>query len=125
MLGNSLLGGAGVGRDGQFTTLLARRLDGRKVLNLSLPGGGTEHDLLTYRRYAAPLQPKLVLALVWAVWEIRTGCTSSIGEGEVGPGLHPLSQTYNQTHATGAPPFGRCPSKSGSLRSVSSPNPTY
>ncbi len=104
VLGNSLLGGAGVGRDGQFTTLLARRLAGRKVLNLSLPGGGTEHQLLTYRRYAAPLQPKLVLAFVWAVWEIENGLHFERWQRqESDPDYTHYRKTYKQTHATGAP----------------------
>jgi lysophospholipase L1-like esterase len=70
VLGDSLLAGTGVGLDGQFTTLLDRRLDGRTVLNLGLPGGGIEQQYRIYRRYAEPLRPQLVIAVVWVVWDI-------------------------------------------------------
>jgi len=70
VLGDSLLTGPGVGMERQFTTLLQLRLDGRSVLNLGLPGGGTEHEYLAYRRYVAPLQPELVVAIVGVAWDI-------------------------------------------------------
>ncbi len=70
VLGNSLLIGPGLGMAGQFTTLLGEMLGGRTVLNLGLPGGGPEHELLTWRRYAAPRTPRLVVATIWAVWDI-------------------------------------------------------
>ena len=92
VLGNSLLGGAGVGRDGQFTTLLARRLAGRKVLNLSLPGGGTEHQ----PRPTAATRRRCSRNSCWRSsgrsGKFRTGCTSSAGKAGVGPRLHSLSQ---------------------------------
>jgi SGNH hydrolase-like domain, acetyltransferase AlgX len=70
VLGDSLLIGPGVGMERQFTTLLQHRLNGRTVLNLGLPGGGTEHEYLAYRRYVAPLQPELVIAIVCVTWDI-------------------------------------------------------
>jgi lysophospholipase L1-like esterase len=70
VLGDSLLIGPGVGLEGQFTTLLQDRLNGRTVLNLGLPGGGTEHEHLVYRRYVEPLQPELVIAVVGVAWDI-------------------------------------------------------
>ena len=70
VLGDSLLNGTGVGIDGQFTTLLDRRLEDQTVFNLGLPGGGTEHQYRTYRRYAAPLAPDLVIAVLWLMWDI-------------------------------------------------------
>jgi hypothetical protein len=70
VLGDSLLIGPGVGMERQFTTLLQYRLDGRTVLNLGLPGGGTEHGYLAYRRYVEPLQPGLVIAIVCVTWDI-------------------------------------------------------
>jgi lysophospholipase L1-like esterase len=70
VLGDSLLIGPGVGLEGQFTTLLQHRLNGRTVLNLGLPGGGTGHDHLAYRRYVAPLRPELVIAVVGVAWDI-------------------------------------------------------
>ena len=56
--------------EGQFTTLLGRRLDGRSVINLGLPGGGTEQQYLAYRRYVEPLQPRLVIAVIGVTWDI-------------------------------------------------------
>ncbi|MGH6906070.1 MAG: SGNH/GDSL hydrolase family protein [Geminicoccaceae bacterium] len=70
VLGGSLLVGPGVGMERQFTTLLQQHLDGPAVLNLGLPGGGTEHQYLAYRRYVGPLQPKLVIAIVGVTWDI-------------------------------------------------------
>ena len=70
VLGNSLITGAGVGYEGQFTTLLQQQLGGRTVLNFGIPGGGTEHQLRTYRALVAPLQPRLVIATLWLTWEI-------------------------------------------------------
>jgi GDSL-like Lipase/Acylhydrolase family len=70
VLGDSLLIGPGVGMEGQFTTLLGRRLDGRSVMNLGLPGGGTEHQYLVYRRYVEPLHPRLVIAVIGVTWDI-------------------------------------------------------
>jgi hypothetical protein len=70
VLGNSLLTGAGVGLDGQFTTLLEEAVAPAKVLNLGIPGGGTEHQYGAFRLYGAPLQPKVVVATLWLVYEI-------------------------------------------------------
>jgi hypothetical protein len=70
VLGNSLLTGAGVGLDGQFTTLLEEAIAPAKVLNLGIPGGGTEHQYRAFRLYGAPLQPKVVVATLWLVYEI-------------------------------------------------------
>jgi lysophospholipase L1-like esterase len=70
VLGDSLLIGPGVGVEGQFTTVLQHRLDGRTVLNLGIPGGGTGHDYLAYRRYLEPLRPRLVVAVVCVAWDI-------------------------------------------------------
>jgi SGNH hydrolase-like domain, acetyltransferase AlgX len=70
VLGDSLLIGPGVGMERQFTTLLQQGLDGRTVLNLGLPGGGTEHEYLAYRRYVEPLRPGLVIAIVCVTWDI-------------------------------------------------------
>ena len=70
VLGDSLIVGPGVGMEGQFTTLLQQRLNGRTVLNFGLPGAGTEHAYLTYRTYVEPLQPELVIAVVGVAWDI-------------------------------------------------------
>jgi hypothetical protein len=70
VLGDSLVVGPGVGMEGQFTTLLQQRLNGRTVLNFGLPGAGTEHAHLTYRTYVERLQPELVIAVVGVAWDI-------------------------------------------------------
>jgi len=70
VLGNSLIAGAGVGYEGQFTTLLEREFGAGTVLNFGVHGGGTEQQLREYRKFAAPLHPKLVIAVLWLTWEI-------------------------------------------------------
>ncbi len=70
VLGNSLITGSGVGNEGQFTTLLGHELGGRSVLNFGIHGGGTGHQLRAFRKFAAPLKPKLVVSTLWLVWEI-------------------------------------------------------
>lgn len=70
VLGNSLITGAGVGYEGQFTTLLQHDLGRRTVLNFGIPGGGTDHQLRAYQKFAAPLRPKYVVSLLWLTWEI-------------------------------------------------------
>jgi lysophospholipase L1-like esterase len=70
VLGDSLLIGAGLGFDGQFTTLLSNRLGGKTVLNLGVPGAGTEQQLRVYRKFAAPLRPRFVVATIWITWDV-------------------------------------------------------
>ena len=70
VLGNSLIMGAGVGYEGQFTTLLQRDL-GNPVLNLGVHGGGTGHQLRLYLKFARPLRPRVVIAALWPTWEIE------------------------------------------------------
>jgi len=70
VLGDSLLTGPGVGFDGQFTTLLASELGGRRLVNLAVPGGGTEQEYRSYRKFVARLHPKLVIAILWLTWDI-------------------------------------------------------
>lgn len=71
VLGNSLIMGAGVGYEDQFTTLLQKELGDRPVLNLGVHGGGTGHQLRLYRKFARPLQPRVVIAALWPTWEIE------------------------------------------------------
>jgi lysophospholipase L1-like esterase len=70
VLGNSLITGAGVGHAGQFTTLLQQMPGNPTVLNFGIPGGGTAHQLGAYRKFVAPLQPRIVVATLWITWEI-------------------------------------------------------
>ena len=105
VLGNSLLDGPGVGIDGEFTTLLEHRLAGRTVLGLGLPGGGTEHELLIYRRFAKPLQPKLVIATLWIVWDIDNSQQFDhwLKENKPDPDYTHYRFTYSDTHPSGKP----------------------
>jgi hypothetical protein len=82
VLGDSLLIGPGVGLEGQFTTLLQHRLNGRMVLNLGLPGGGTEHQHLAHRRYVAPLRPELVIVVLGVAWDIDNSLTFARWQAE-------------------------------------------
>lgn len=70
VMGNSLITGAGVGYDGQFTTLMQKAPGSPTVLNFGIPGGGTAHQLGAYRKFVAPLQPRIVVATLWITWEI-------------------------------------------------------
>jgi len=69
-LGDSLLEGVGVGNEGQFTTLVAERLPGHPVINLGLPGASPEHQLRVFRRFGAPLHPKLVVACLYVASDV-------------------------------------------------------
>jgi lysophospholipase L1-like esterase len=101
VLGDSLLIGPGVGMEGQFTTLLQHRLNGRTVLNLGLPGGGTGHDHLAYRRYVAPLQPELVIAIVCAAWDIDNTLHFARWQTEPpGTDFTEFRFKYGETHQT-------------------------
>ncbi|MEX2150324.1 MAG: SGNH/GDSL hydrolase family protein [Steroidobacteraceae bacterium] len=70
VMGNSLITGAGVGYEGQFTTLMQKAPGSPTVLNFGIPGGGTAHQLGAYRKFVAPLQPRIVVATLWITWEI-------------------------------------------------------
>lgn len=102
VLGNSLLVGAGVGIDGQFTTLLENRLGGRTVLNFGLPGGGTEHEHRVYRSYVEPLQPKLVIAMLWLTWDIDNTLQFEHWRTEKSDtNFTQYRMTYGDTHRSG------------------------
>jgi hypothetical protein len=105
VLGNSLLDGPGVGMEGQFTTLLEHRLGDRTVLNFALPGGGTGHEYRIYRRYAEPLQPKLVVAVLWVVWDIDNSLEFDgwLRENRPDPDYTHYRYTFNETHPGGPP----------------------
>ncbi len=101
MLGNSLLTGPGVGIEGQFTTLLQHRLNGRTVLNLGIPGGGTEHEYLVYRGYVGPLQPQLVIAVIGVAWDIDNTLHFERWRAEApGTDFTEFRLTYGGTHQT-------------------------
>jgi hypothetical protein len=90
--------------EGQFTTLLAQRLGDRTVLNLALPGGGTEHQYLVYRRYVRPLQPKLVIAVLWTMWDVTNSWQFDRWRHEKSdPDYTHYRMTYGDTHNSGPP----------------------
>ncbi len=99
VLGNSLVVGPGVGIDGQFTSLLARALDGRSVLNLGLPGGSPQQELRIYSRYARPLHPKVVVATLWVASDVDNTVQFEhwLAEGSP-PDFTAYRQTYGTTH---------------------------
>jgi lysophospholipase L1-like esterase len=103
VLGNSLITGAGVGHEGQFTTLLQHKLGDRTVLNFGVHGGGTGHELRAYRKYAAPLRPKVVIATLWLTWEIdNTLKFDDWLDDDPRPDFTEYRLSYNEEHAIDA-----------------------
>jgi hypothetical protein len=100
VLGDSLLDGPGLGLDGELTALLEQRLGGRSALNFALPGAGTAHQYLMYRKYAEPLQPKLVVALLWVIWDIDNSLHFDrlLSENRPDPDFTHYRFTYAVTH---------------------------
>jgi hypothetical protein len=105
VLGDSLLDAPGLGIDGQLTTLLAQRLGGRLVWDFALPGAGTQHEYLMYRKYAQPLQPKLVIAVLWTTWDVDNALHlhSWLSENRPDPDYTHYRFNYRITHASGPP----------------------
>ena len=62
VLGDSFVFGSGVAQDAILTRRLAARLGpGFEIVNLGVPGYGTDQELLTLRRWGRKLSPDLVL----------------------------------------------------------------
>lgn len=61
-LGDSLLLGEGVGVENSFVARIDAMLADETVLNLGNGGAGAERQFRIYRRFGAPLQPRLVVA---------------------------------------------------------------
>ncbi len=103
VLGNSLLEGPGLGLDGELTALLEHRLGGRSALNFALPGAGTRHEYLLYRKYAEPLQPKVVVALLWVIWDIDNSLHFDrwLSENRPDPDFTHYRFTFRATHQDG------------------------
>ena len=65
MLGDSLVGAAGVGLPASFTELVNQMLGERSVVNLGLAGAGLERQAVVYRRFRERLKPKIVVAALF------------------------------------------------------------
>lgn len=97
VLGNSLITGAGVGLEGQFSTLLAQKLGGRSVLNLGLPGGSPVQELSLYDRYARARRPDVVVASLWVASDVSSTIELESWLAEDSP---PDFTRYRQTFGT-------------------------
>ena len=65
VLGDSLVVGAGVGIDGQFSTLIAQSLPNNQMVNLGIPGAAPNRQLRAFRKFGASLRPKLVVSCIY------------------------------------------------------------
>jgi hypothetical protein len=103
ILGDSLLEGAGVGLDGQFSTLVSRSLPMKRIVNLGLGGAAPNRQFRIFRKFGASLRPRLVVAciylasdldgqLVFDAW-LKEGAKSDYNQFRLkfGDGLHPRS----------------------------------
>ena len=70
VIGDSLLSGVGVGIEGQVTSVIENQLPGTTVVNVNLSGASPQHLLRMYRTYAAELQPKVVVAILYVASDI-------------------------------------------------------
>jgi len=61
VLGDSLVFGYGVDDSGAWPEQLGQQLSGVRVMNLGLIGAGPEQYLRVYRKFGAPLRPRLVV----------------------------------------------------------------
>ena len=128
VLGDSLLEGPGLGPDGKLTTLLEQRLGGRSALNFALPGAGTEHEYLMYRTYAEPLQPKVVVGLLWITSDIDNSLHLDhwLSENRPDPDYTHYRFNFRATHQNGpreVPTERRadCPLSAPPARQVTAP----
>lgn len=62
ILGDSLVEGEGVDLESGFASLVAKQLNGAKVVNLAVTAAGPERQYRVYRRFGRPLRPRLVIA---------------------------------------------------------------
>ena len=65
VLGDSLVVGAGVGIDGQFSTLIAQSLPNTQIVNLGIPGAAPNRQLRVFRKFGASLRSKLVVSCIY------------------------------------------------------------
>ena len=93
VLGDSFVFGSGVAQDAILTRRLAAHLGpGFEIVNLGVPGYGTDQELLTLRRWGRKLAPDLVLlGFFW----------NDIMENVERPDLRPAEAAL---HARGRPP---------------------
>ncbi|HET7584094.1 MAG TPA: SGNH/GDSL hydrolase family protein [Gemmatimonadaceae bacterium] len=99
VLGSSLVTGPGVGVDGQFSTLLERRFPGHAVLNLGIPGGGSELEVRAESLYAEAYHPAVVLLAIWVASDVDNSRTFAHWEGEKSPqGFSEYRFDFYRTH---------------------------
>ena len=65
VLGDSLVGGPGVGIDGQFSTLVGESLPNSRIVNLAIAGAAPNRQLRAYRKFGASFRPRLVVSCIW------------------------------------------------------------
>ncbi|MGH8223780.1 MAG: hypothetical protein ACREQZ_12485, partial [Woeseiaceae bacterium] len=70
-LGDSLLLGEGVGVENGLVARIDALLADEKVFNLAVPGAGAERQLRIFRRFGAPMAPRLVVASLFLAADLE------------------------------------------------------
>jgi acetyltransferase AlgX (SGNH hydrolase-like protein) len=103
ILGDSLVSGAGVGIDGEFSTLIGGSLPNVQVVNFGLGGEAPNRQLRVVRKFGASLRPKLVVSCIYLVADLdgqlqfdawlKEGAKSDYNQFRLkfGDNLHPKS----------------------------------
>jgi hypothetical protein len=65
VLGDSLLGGVGVGIDGHFSTLIGKALPIKGIMNLGIRGAAPNRQLRAFRKFGASFRPGLVVSCIY------------------------------------------------------------
>ena len=89
-LGDSLVMAEGVGLENGFAARVDMDLVDRTVLNLSVPGAGLERQYRIFEKFAADLQPQLVVACIYISSDL-TNDTHFLGWLE-----EPLDKSFNK-----------------------------
>jgi len=110
VFGDSFTWGHGVEDDEVFTRLLERDLRGPEVWNLAVSGYATDQELLTFRKTAPLVRPKLVLVMVSR--NDFTGNTQTLSLGYAKPRFVPAGDRL----ALEGSPVPRTPAWARALR---------
>jgi hypothetical protein len=65
VFGDSLVSGAGVGIDGEFSTLISRSLPNVHIVNFGIGGEAPNRQLRVFQKFGASLRPKLVVSCIY------------------------------------------------------------